>query len=206
MVRSVGGPVSAALLVGALAAPATVLAATASSSARAGRPGTALVALHHPRPGRPKPQPVSHASSLYNQVQSGCYGRLVSVGGGGSVMYSLSTDADFGFPPGTSVRWRPWVFWSNSTGSGWWTPYAGYFSYAVTNGNATGDGVYGPTTTIGGTAAQGVSTTTYLGIAARTWARPYLELIINNRTYWDPLTPQWAQWPSSLSGDWCSFA
>lgn len=191
---------------------ATARADVVSSQALAGRPGTALAAPHHPRPGRPthrlKRRPVAHASSLYNQVQSGCYGRYVSLGGGGAVMVSLTTDADFGFPPGTWVRWRPWVFWSNSSGSGWWTPYSGYFGYAVTNGNATGSGTvdgFG-TTIIGGTAYPGTSTTTYLGIAPRTSARSYLELIINGRSYWAPLTPQFAQWPSSLSGDGCSFA
>ena len=208
MRRSMITAVTAAALAGTLVAPAAGLAAKRSSPARAGKPGTAMAAPHHPRVKGPPRGPVAHASYFYNGVSSYCYGRMVSNGGGGSVVLSVDQLADFGFAPGTYVRWRPWVVWSNASGSGWWTNVSGYFGYTVMNSGATGNGTIDANgnTIIGGTAAPGISTTTVLPIAARTWARPYLELIINGRTYWDPITPDHGDWPASRSGDWCSFA
>jgi hypothetical protein len=198
--------VTTAALAGALVAPAAGVAKAPSKAA--GRSATALRApRHHPAPGRPG-RPTAHASSFYYGVSSYCYGRTVSNGGGGYVVFSLNQLADFGFAPGTYVRWRPWVVWSNSRGSVWYTEYSGYFGYTVMNSGATGNGTIDAsgTTVIGGTAAPGVWTTASLGIAPRTWARPYLELIINGRTYWNPLTPDHGDWPTYRSGDWCSFA
>jgi hypothetical protein len=192
--------VTAVAVAAALAAPGL-----AAAKPRAGQSGTSMAAPHHPAPGR-LGKATAHASSFYNGVSSYCYGRTVSNGGGGYEVLSVDQTASFGFPAGTTVRWRPWVYWSNSSGSGWFTPYSGFFGYTVANSWATGGYDANGNFIIGGTAAPGVSTTSVIGVAARTAARPYLELIINGRQYWNPITPDHGDWPASPSGDYCVFA
>jgi hypothetical protein len=210
--------VTAAALCGSLVVPAVASAATPHSNALAGRTGTALKA---PRAARHEPAPSRHkrghlrarASQFYDGVGNYCYGRTVSQGGGGSIGLSVASHASFGFPYGTVIRWRPWVYWSNSSGAGWFTNQ-GWRSYTVNaNGNtSSGQGTYvnaqgQVVVVIGGTSVPGTSTyADPIGIAPRTSAVGALELSINGRSYLDYVTPDHYASPARVSGDWCTFA
>jgi hypothetical protein len=209
-------------LTAALAAPAAAsashggklhrlraLAAAAGTSRTAVKPPAVLRRAQVSKPGHR-----SHArryKSFYAGVGTYCYGRTASQGGGGYMVVSVAQHAGFGFPYGTRISWKPWVYWSNTGGAGWWTNQ-GWRSYTVmADGNtSSGQGVWtdanGNTyVTIGGTSVPG--TATYadpLGIAPRTWARAALELQVNGRSYMAYLTPDHGD-STSVSGDYCYF-
>jgi hypothetical protein len=206
-------------LTAALAAPA---AASAGKAHRlrdlgpvAGRSHSAVkppAVLRHAKAG--KPGRAGHArrfKSFFDGVGTYCYGRTPSQGGGGYMVVSVAQHASFGFAYGTRISWKPWVYWSNAGGAGWWTNQ-GWRTYTVmANGNtSSGQGVWTDANgnvhvTIGGTSVPG--TAVYadpLGIAPRTWARAALELQVNGRSYMANLTPDHGD-STSVSGDYCGF-
>jgi hypothetical protein len=155
----------------------------------------------------------ARAASFVYGAGSYCYGKTVSSGGGGLMVISLATHTSFGYAYGTQVQWRPWVYWSNASGSGWFTNQ-GWRSYKVlADGNtASGQGVTidpngNAVLTIGGTSVPGTWTfADPIPIASRTWAMPAIQIYVNGTYRTIILTPDHVTFPAMISGDWCSFA
>lgn len=203
-----------------LSAPAMAAKRVAAPAARGPLAGQGAGRHHALPPGvtsaprKPKGKAArALTSSFVNGVGAYCYGRTASQGGGGSMVVSVAQHASFGMPYGTQISWRPWVSWSNASGSGMFTNN-GWRTYRVmANGNASsGQGTYinaqGQTVSVaGGTSAPGTSVSAApIGIAPRTWARPVIQLYINGRYSLVDITPDHFSFPVSVSGDWCWFS